>query len=470
MALTDFAYVDIETTGGNALRDRITEIAWIHVRDGEIIDQYVQLINPGVNIPIQIQQFTGISNEMVQGCPSFEDIAAELWDRLDGKIFVAHNARFDYGFIKNAFRRCDIGFSAPVLCTVKLSRRLYAQYRRHNLDSLIERHQLHCEHRHRALGDAQVLHQFVEQARREHGFAVVDKQIAELIKTPSLPPGIDARTLDDVAMEPGVYIFYGVKDIPLYVGKSVNLRTRVLSHFNSDHRSAKDMLINQQLARLETIATAGELGALLKESQLVKELSPVHNRKLRRCKPLYTIEYDSGNLDSTNQPEISEIDRALLERSEHCFGLFKTKKQATTKLKSLAEEHGLCWKVLGLEKSKGACFNYQLQKCSGVCAGQESLLQHQLRLLQAFTSIRLERWPFEGPIGIRETSADRRLQQIHVIDHWFYLGSIDSEDELSTSDSLQAEADFDLDIYRILTRFLLKHSGRLDIIAPLPML
>jgi len=140
MASSDYIYVDIETTGGNAVKDRITEIAWIHTRNIEVVSQKSQLLNPQTHIPQHIQHLTGITNAMIEHCPTFEDIADDLLDHFSGKIFVAHNAQFDYGFIRNAFRRCDISYSAPVLCTVKLSRALFPQFKRHILDTLIDRH------------------------------------------------------------------------------------------------------------------------------------------------------------------------------------------------------------------------------------------------------------------------------------------------------------------------------------------
>jgi DNA polymerase-3 subunit epsilon len=464
MQVTDFVYVDIETTGGDSMRDGITEIAWLHVRAGEVIQQYTQLLDPQQPIPYHIQQFTGITDDMVEGCPRFEDIAEELLEALDGKIFVAHNARFDYGFIKNAFSRCGLHYSAPVLCTVKLSRRLYPQHKRHNLDSLIERHQLHCEERHRAMGDAKVMYQFVEQARQEYGAEWLQQHIEALLKKPVLPPGIEEQALDHLPAGPGVYIFYDAGDVPLYVGKSVNLRARVLAHFNSDRPTSKDQRINRQLARIETITTAGELGALLKEAQLVKQLSPMFNRQLRRYDNLYTIEYDTSAPLTAGTPVISAIDRELLQRQEHLFGLYRTRKQAIGKLKKLAEVRELCLKTLGLEKGSGPCFNYQLDKCKGVCAGRESHLQHQIRIMQALLPLKLNNWPYPGPIGIRETAAGGSHQDIHFIDRWFYLGSTTAESQIPFADILERDIDFDIDAYNILTRFVTKHAGKLDIV------
>ena len=146
----DLAFVDVETTGGRAVRDRITEIAIITVRAGEVVSEWSSLVNPHRHIPERIRRLTGISNDMVETQPSFADIYKDIYEHLEDCILVAHNARFDYGFIKNEFKRCQVDFRAPVLCTVKLSRRIYPHYRRHNLDSLMQRHGIQCSARHRA--------------------------------------------------------------------------------------------------------------------------------------------------------------------------------------------------------------------------------------------------------------------------------------------------------------------------------
>ena len=148
------AIVDLETTGAHPAHDRVTEIAVIEVEGGEVRDEWSTLVNPETPIPAAIQALTGITNDMVAGAPTFGRLAGDLHERLQGRVFVAHNARFDYGFLKREFARAGLDFRAKTLCTVRLSRRLYPEHARHNLDSLIARHGLQCRARHRALGDA----------------------------------------------------------------------------------------------------------------------------------------------------------------------------------------------------------------------------------------------------------------------------------------------------------------------------
>ena len=160
MTARTLAFVDLETTGATATRDRITEIGIIEVDEDGSVREWQQLVNPGTRIPPFIEQLTGISNELVAAAPAFADVADETLRRLEGRLFIAHNARFDYGFLKNEFKRLGVTFRAPVLCTVKLSRTLFPEHKRHNLDSLIERHNLAADARHRALADAQLIRQF----------------------------------------------------------------------------------------------------------------------------------------------------------------------------------------------------------------------------------------------------------------------------------------------------------------------
>ena len=185
-------FLDLETTGASAARDRITEVGLIEVDGGYFVREWSTLVNPGIPIPPLIQSLTGINDAMVAKAPYFEDIARELYEAIDGRMLIAHNARFDYGFLEHEFKRLDQDFSAPVLCTVKLSRKLFPQHARHNLDTLISRHDIECDARHRALGDARVLWQLAQQWRSDPGEAAVLAATAKLLKTTTAAAGLAA--------------------------------------------------------------------------------------------------------------------------------------------------------------------------------------------------------------------------------------------------------------------------------------
>lgn len=266
------AFVDLETTGTTASVDRITEVGVILV-DGSGVQEWSMLINPETRISAFIERLTGITNEMVANAPTFAEIAQRLYCMLDGRFFIAHNARFDYGFLKQSFQREGYNFQATTICTVKLSRRLFPGHPKHNLDSLIERHGLQVNGRHRALADAQLIYQFWQKIQQQRPSTEVNAAIKALTGRPTIPVYLNEQVLDSLPQGPGVYLFYGENELPLYVGKSVNIRQRVLSHFSGDISSAKGMSLSQQVRRIDYIETGGEIGALLKEAELVKKTS-----------------------------------------------------------------------------------------------------------------------------------------------------------------------------------------------------
>jgi DNA polymerase-3 subunit epsilon len=276
------AFVDLETTGATASHDRITEIGIVEVDPDGTVREWQQLVNPGIQIPPFIEQLTGISNAMVKNAPPFAAVAEETLRRLQGRLFIAHNARFDYGFLKSEFKRLGINFRGSVLCTVKLSRELYPEHKKHNLDSLIERHALQAQARHRALADAQLIHQFWQKIHVHRSTADIAAALQSQNAFPSLPPHLDPAIIDKLPDSHGVYIFYGENDQPLFVAKSKDIRNRVLSHFSSKQSTAKEIALAEQTLRIDWIETVGELGARLKEARLIQQLQPIHNRKPRK--------------------------------------------------------------------------------------------------------------------------------------------------------------------------------------------
>ena len=446
------AFVDLETTGATATADRITEIGIVEVDEDGAVREWQQLVNPGIRIPPFIEQLTGISNEMVADAPPFAAVAEETLRRLEGRLFIAHNARFDYGFLKNEFKRLGINFRAPVLCTVKLSRTLYPEFHRHNLDSLIERHGLQAAARHRALADAQLIHQFWQKIHVDRSSDDIAAALNKLNARPSLPPHLDAGIVDDLPDTPGVYLFYGEKsesgDLPLYVGKAKDIRKRVLSHFAADHSSAREMALAQQVRRIDWIETAGEIGALLKEATLVKQLQPTHNRQLRKNDEVCTWTLvDEG--EGWQRPQLASAHDLDFGLATSCYGLFKNSKEATDVLRSLVESHNLCDILTGLEKGGPGkpCFGHQIRRCKGACIGKEPYAKHTMRLMAALVGLKLAAWPLNGPALIREG------EEAHLIDAWRYLGTARSDDELD--DLLNTgRPRFDRDVYKILAKYV----------------
>lgn len=458
--LPAYVLLDLETTGATPLVDRITEIALIRYENGIETQRWQTLVNPETLIPAFIQQLTGITDQMVSNAPTFKQVAGELLDYLDDAVLCAHNARFDHGFLKNEFKRIGINLRQKVLCTVKLSRKLYPQHRSHGLDAIISRHDIHCGARHRAMGDVEVLAAFISRAAQELGNDKVSDTASQLLKGPTIPSGLDAALLEDLPESSGVYLFYGENQLPLYIGKSVNIRSRVLSHFSSDHASTKEMRIGQEVRHIEWIETAGEFGALLLEARLVKERQPIYNRQLRRERQLcsWKLAQTPNASPLLKLVREDEIDPAALGQ---LFGTFRSKRHATEVLRQLADTHTLCPKLLGLESGKGPCFAYQLRKCKGACTHREDPNLHYLRLQQALAAHRLKTWPYPGKIGVREFDPISGRSAIHVFQHWCQIGTVDNEHDLAELQHTRQDVMFDLDTYKLLLKVLHKPGHEL---------
>ncbi|MEE4410326.1 MULTISPECIES: excinuclease Cho [unclassified Serratia (in: enterobacteria)] len=258
-------------------------------------------------------------------------------------------------------------------------------------------------------------------------------------------------SLELLPRSPGVYLFHGLSDsMPLYIGKSVNIRSRVMAHF----RTQDEARLLRQTQRISFHETAGEVGALLLEAQLIKQQQPLFNKRLRRSKQLCSLHLDRGRVGIVHAKDID------FAATPNLHGLFANRTAALEKLRAIADEQRLCYGKLGIDKlSAGrACFRYSLRKCAGACCGVESDLQHAQRLAAALQQMRITTWPYAGRVALEEQGAS--LRQYHVIHNWFYLGSVGA---LQQADSLQRTAShFDSDGYKILCKPLM--SGHYPII------
>ncbi len=449
-----YVVLDLETTGANPVHDRITEIAAVRVEQGREVARWSTLVNPGISIPPFIQNLTGIHDAMVADAPPFESVAEHVMALLDGAVLVAHNARFDHGFLKNEFERTGVDLRVKTLCTVRLSRRLYPQHRSHGLDALMARHGLHTASRHRAMGDVEVVLAWLRSASMELGAGRVEAAAGELLGGSASVPPLLETPVRDIPEAPGVYLFYGEGPLPLYIGKSVKLRSRVLSHFQSDHKAAREMRIAQEIRTVQWRETAGELGALLLESRLVKEMQPVYNRQLRRQNQLCAWRVAP---EAATRPQVTLITTDDVDPHEldALYGLYRSKRQALDALRALASEHRLCPQWLGLESGRGRCFAHQIGQCDGACCGLESAQRHYLRLRMALADQRLQAWPYAGKVGLREHNPQTERTDIHVFDYWCHLATVHDEADLSQVLESRNALAFDLDTYRVLVKRLL---------------
>lgn len=449
--------VDIETTGGSVTYDRITEIGIVEITE-QGITEWSTLINPRTRIPETIQRLTGITNEMVESAPYFEQVAKEILLRLQGKLFIAHNVRFDYGFIRNEFFRLAYSFKAKLLCTVKLSRSLYAECDGHSLEKIIARHQIFVTHRHRALDDARATYKFMTIAEEEQGEEKFKAAIKHQYRKESLPAGFDPGLIEGLPHTPGVYYFWGDNKELLYIGKSINIRKRVLSHFTADHKSSKEMKICQQTRNITFEKTAGELSALILESKRVKELQPIYNRRLRRVSTFYSIHLQEGK-DGILTPQILPVSE-MPSGTTKFYGLFTSNKKAKDAIQSISDEHQLCYHACGLEKSNSRpCTSHQLKKCKGFCIGKQPALIHNIQLLQGFSTLSLKTWPYEGPVALIETAQSPESAFHLIINNWCILGIGDSAADYRDILNNNPTPHIDRDIYRYLVNVIFSKNS-----------
>jgi DNA polymerase-3 subunit epsilon len=230
----------------------------------------------------------------------------------------------------------------------------------------------------------------------------------------------------------------------------------VLSHFSADHSAYKEMRLSRQIRRLDWRQTAGEVGALLLEARLIKDMQPIHNLALRRQGELCSWQL-RVTAQGYVQPALTHASEQDFGSADRLYGLFRSRRKAETALRALAESHELCLALLGLENRVQAnkpCFGYQLRRCRGACTGKEPVAQHQERLENALAALKVKTWPYAGPVGLVETGADGR-QDVHVVNNWCCLGTAHSEEEVwRMLDEAPARPAFDIDTYKILLRAL----------------
>lgn len=458
MLPSSLCFLDLETTGTSPVYGRIIDIGIIRVDNGKITKVYEKLVNPERGLDPFISQMTGIRAEHLAEAPNFESIKEEVLELLADSVLVAHNVRFDYGFLRQEFKRFDISFTSKHFCSVKLARHLYPSLKRHNLDAIIDQFGIICKRRHRAYDDAKVIWDFYQIAKNSTDPDIFEKAVNMALRKPSVPMHISENDLDKLPESPGVYIFYGKDESPLYIGKSINIKDRVLSHFSNDYLSATDLHISQEIESIKTIPTAGELGALLLESTLVKKYQPLYNRMLRYARKMIIITraQDKNGYFTAQVKEVESIDIADAEK---LIGVFKSMKQMQEHLYLLAKNFKLCTKLLGLDKVRKRCFYYDLGMCYGACLQKELNIKYNVRFEEAFYKYKIKQWKFEGPILIKEVGDS---EEAFVVDKWCLMGSAKSTDEF---ENLSKEYLFDLDTYKILTKFILSPTRNLSITA-----
>jgi DNA polymerase III subunit epsilon len=379
-----YAIIDIETTGGSPTRDRITEIA-IVLHDGRlVVDKYQTLVNPECYIPYGITQLTGITQEMVQDAPRFFEVAREVVKMTEGAVFVAHNVRFDYGFIREEFRRLGYAYSRKQLCTVRLSRKAFPGLGSYSLDNLIQRMNLRIENRHRAMGDAMATTQLFEMILdQKAGEENLQTMVNLGIRESKLPKNLSIESIHALPEDCGVYYFHDEKGNVVYVGKSINIRKRVAEHFADITEKAKKL--QEQVHEITFEITGSELIALLLESFEIKRLRPPVNRAQKVQSFPYLI-HTFANDDGYICFEVAKV-TAKERKKMQILSEFPKLTHAKGQLQAALKAFELCGRFCYLQPGKGACFNYHLRQCRGACAGLETPDEYNSRARQAVEAL-----------------------------------------------------------------------------------
>ncbi|HKK40829.1 MAG TPA: exonuclease domain-containing protein [Bacteroidales bacterium] len=372
-----YAIIDIETTGGSARLEKITEIA-VYLHDGEkITGEFVSLVNPERNIHYFITSLTGISNEMVENAPKFYEIAKQLVEVTEGRTFVAHNARFDYSFIRQEFKSLGFNFKRQLLDTVALSRKLLPGHRSYSLGNLCKDLNIQIEGRHRAAGDALATVKLFELLmEKDTAVNSAGRWLMKNTKLSKLNPQLDTAKLKMIPEEPGIYYFYNEKGDLIYIGKSRNLHQRVSTHL-SNNTTSRAMEMRDHIADIGWETTGSELIALLKESFEIKKNKPVYNRAQRRTG------FQWGLFTFTDENGYINFRYGKVTMEDIPVSVFTSREKVRSKLSSLIEKYSLCQKLSGMYESDGACFHHQVGICQGACIGQESPNEYNIRALKA---------------------------------------------------------------------------------------
>lgn len=363
-----YAIVDLETTGGRAARDKVIEIAIVLHDGAQAVDTYSTLINPECYVPYGITQLTGITQDMVQGAPRFCEVARKVVEMTEDAIFVAHNVRFDYSFLREEFARLGYTFSRRNLCTVRLSRKAFPGLPSYSLGNLIRSLNIPVENRHRALDDALATAELLRRIlNREDNQQRVNEMVNLGVKEALLPKNLTLEHIHALPEECGVYYFHNQKGDVVYVGKSINIKKRVAEHFAD--KTEKGGKLQQHVHDVSYELTGSELVALLLESHEIKRLRPAINRAQRVQRFPYVIhayEDQAGYLCF----ELAQV-TAQSRKKYNIISEYPKLSHAKGHLGRVMEQYELCSRLCSLHPGKGACFHYHIKQCRGACIGTE---------------------------------------------------------------------------------------------------
>lgn len=379
-----YAIIDVETTGGTARWERITEIA-IVLHDGEkVVDTFSTLLNPDRSIPWNITQITGITDGMVAHAPRFHEVAKQIVQMTEGCIFVAHNVTFDYNFVREEFARLGFDYFRKQLCTVRLARKVFPGLPSYSLSNLKKHFGIYAEKSHRALDDTLATVKVFEKILAEQeGDSNLRALVNQGVKETKLPQNITLERLHAVPESCGVYYLHNDHGVVIYVGKSLNIRKRLFEHFADT--TAKGEKLRMGVADISWEVTGSELVALLYESAEIKRLQPAINRAQRTrnfAGAIYAYTDPNGYKCLAIGKRTEKNNRQLDLVAE-----YPKLENARMHLQSIVRQWELCFRLANLDTSERACFHHSIKKCHGACVGEESNTDYNERVALAISQM-----------------------------------------------------------------------------------
>lgn len=431
-----YAIIDIETTGGQATRNKITEIA-IVLHDGKkIIDTYETLLDPECAIPYHITKLTGITQDMVAGAPKFYEVAKKIVEFTEGAIFVAHNVRFDYSFIRAEFARLGYTYTRKQLCTVRLARKAFPGLPSYSLGNLIKHFNIKVKNRHRAMADTQAtVVLFDKILAKEKGEEQVDDMVNLGIKEALLPKNVTLETLHALPEVSGVYYFHDVQGNAAYVGKSINVKKRVAEHFSK--KTDKASKLQQVVHDISFEATGSELVALLLESHEIKNLRPYVNRAQRRRHFPYVV-HSYTNADGYICLDVARAASIKSRVNYNIIAEYPKPMSAKGHIKRVMASLELCAKYCNLEAHHpdSACFPFHLKQCHGACIKKESAESYNERAQEALDKLSTV---FEEDFFLLDVGRHAKEKSVVLVENgaFYGFGYIDLDDTNGGIDALR---------------------------------
>lgn len=376
-----YAVVDIETTGGYAAANGITEIS-IHVFDGnKVVEKFETLINPCQPIPYYIQAMTGITDSMVAGAPRFETVAEQIYKILQDKVFIAHNVNFDYSFIKSHLAEAGYDLNNKKLCTVRLSRKIFPGFPSYSLGNLCHSLGVNIQDRHRAGGDTaatvEIFRLLLENDREQF----IQKSLLRTSKEQVLPPNVPKEHFEQLPYTPGVYYFHNEKGKVIYVGKANNIRYRVNSHFSNNSESRQKQNFMRHTYSISYQSCATELMAHILESAEIKKRWPVFNSSQKRWEDVYGIfSYEDQN----------GFIRLAIEKNRNRLNphhSFHYLVDGHSVMRKLMREYQLCPRLCFMQHDSQSCQGIIEGYCLGACEQKEDRDIYNERVKKAISSL-----------------------------------------------------------------------------------